>query len=370
MSFRYSNQLTAVLKQKLLIAINTTESSKFWTRTFSGCCHGVEVRCNASGSVEKISVVDTDMALSVLFHKCNEDGAGTEEVNTESSKQPKKLNTEMLAMAVKTAAYAAHRSRMNALTEIYREATQNTLLQDTTANGSSIPFLQGGLAGGGISTTLNQGLKEGQHRGDVSRSTMHVADDNIGMIMGPRFWESFKDFPVLTYHRYNVQHMQEHGKCDGSSRQNGIQFRSKLDAAAYKIGELQSKRSLVIRSNPEWAGSLLPLANHNCGMANNSDIIDNAAVYSEFCHETAPAERYFWDRVDLIKKAQTNVIQVAHNKEVDEGTMIDEVVKRPYTVHSATKEAVIMTQGGDDPDGSPGATDGDAAQKFTLKFVD
>jgi hypothetical protein len=207
MSFRYTNQLTSILKHRVLLERSRQALS---TRTFTGHHNGVRVLYTASGAVQSITV---DKAAEPLYAG---EGAAA------------KVDTAALSLAIKAAVWDANRKLRAAKEEAYRR-----------------------------SFTSNAGVARNEHHA--------MWFEQSGAALRPLPYEALKDAPCV--------------------------------AAA-------SPPSLVatVRSMPGVAAS------HRAMLPALLALEDARQVVAEQRQELSENELFFWRRVDLIKRAQGNVV--------------------------------------------------------------
>ena len=306
MSFRYSNQLTARLKRRVT-AVNATRRLLAGAPSFVGTCHGVRVSVDASGTVTAITVVDRAAATAALCVPARRNAA---DADAKAAPQPVtapataggsgEADAEKVAMAVRAATWTAQRRRLDALREIERQAFAATA-GDTAA-----------------------GAFPAEDR---------FAREDVAAAAAPRAWEAIRDRPLLA-------------ALAGDNAAPGVA----------SSGAARAALPLVLATNPDWAPALLPLVTPDADTCTLRPAAPGAAqAYAERRAELAAAERSFWQRADLIKKAQVNVADDAPPAEDFARTAaLAASVKPAYAHHAATRAL------GEAPE----------AEKITLKFVE
>ena len=313
MSFRYINQLTAKLKQRLL-ATTATRTLLGSNPSFSGDCHGVRVTVNASGTVTAIAVVDAavaDAALHVIPQKkaSSADDLGDAAGDAKADAAQPIPSAEKVAMAVRVATWAAQRRRLDAVRAVHRQA--HAELRKDRYGAAFKP----------------------EERFDVEDAASAAA---------PRAWESIRDGPTLAA-------LAGDAKAPGAS----------------SLGVARAELPLVLASNADWAPALLPLTAQDPATGKLRDAkapVDEGAfptpqAYAEARAELSMCEASFWDRVDLIKKAQTNTVQTdaAQTDAAFFSKAANAQAKAPYQHHAETR---------------PLGTGTDYSEKIALKFVE
>jgi hypothetical protein len=256
MSFRYTNSLTGVLRHRELLERGRR---RLVLRTFEGRCDGVMVTYTAYGQVKSITVAPD-------ARKRYEDAKGLA------------TNLDGLAAAIKGAVCDANRQLRAAKEELYRQ-----------------------------SFTTNEELKKNPHY------EMWVEQD--GTTLPPLPYDALKDSSVVVNELSRRDPTRPAEQVAFTSPVNGHPASSLPEtigtkAAGGSVGQARNVTGLAA-VHRAFTPALLLIDDEAAAEAPASERAATGTVDLALASQRYPyaeQERYFWKRVELIRRAQVNVI--------------------------------------------------------------